>query len=104
MADKKGKTTNNASLWEENKFELFAEVLANLENNFSISLRKLALKKSANNAVYKHIKNTFEMEMDNKIFKEDNVDQVKGNATKLEYTTYSKNIKGSHSFIPKFLI
>ena len=28
------------------------------------------------------------MEMDNEIFKQNNADQVKGNATKLEYTNY----------------
>ena len=60
------------------------EVLANPENNFTISLEKLALKKSANNVVFEHIKNTLEMEMDNKIFNQNYADQVKGNATKLE--------------------
>ena len=44
------------------------------------------------------------MEMDNKLFKQNNADQVKGNATKLEYTSYHKNINGSPSFIQKFLI
>ena len=39
------------------------------------------------------------MEMDNEILKQDNADQVKGNATKLEYTDYGKNINGSLSFI-----
>ena len=74
----------NARGWTENKFELFAEVLADPENNFVISLENLALKKSANNEVFEHIKNTFELQMDNEIFKQNNVDQVKDNATKLE--------------------
>ena len=52
----------------------------------------MTLKKLAKNAVFEHIKNIFEMEMDNEIFKQNNADQVKGNATKLEYTNYGKNI------------
>ena len=40
MADKKGKTTKNASRWTENEVELFAEVLADLENNFVIYLEE----------------------------------------------------------------
>ena len=47
-------------------------------------MEKLAQKKSFNNEVLEHIKNTFEMEMDNEIFKQNNADQVKGNATKLK--------------------
>ena len=68
MADKKGKTTKNAKRWTENELDLFAEVLVDPENNFAISLEKLALKQSANNEIFEHIKSTFEMEMDNKIF------------------------------------
>ena len=44
------------------------------------------------------------MEMDIGISKQNNADQVKGSATKLEYTNYGKNINGSPSFIQKFLI
>ena len=43
MADKKVKP--------ENKLELFAEVLADLESNFVISLEKMLLKVSAINKV-----------------------------------------------------
>ena len=78
---------------------MFAEVLADLENNFAISLEKLSLKMSTNNKVFEHIINTFEMEMDNEIFKQNNDDQVKDNPTKLEYTNYGKNINDSPSFI-----
>ena len=39
------------------------------------------------------------MEIDKEIFKQNNADQVKGNATKLEYTNYRKNINDSPSFI-----
>ena len=104
MADKKGKTTTNAKRWTKNNLELFAEIPAEPENNFAISLEKLALKKSANNEVFEHIKDTFEIEMDNEIFKQNNADQVKGNATKSEYINCDKNRNGSPSFIQKFLI
>ena len=69
MADKKGKTTKNARRWTENELELFVKVLAYLENNFALSLEKFALKKSANNEVFEHIKNTFDTKMDKEIFK-----------------------------------
>ena len=62
MADKKGKTTKNAGQ--------FAEVLPDAENNFVISLEKLVLKKSANNAVFKDIKNTSETKMGSETFKQ----------------------------------
>ena len=39
----------------------------------------------------------------NKIFKQNNAGQIKGNTTKLEYTNYGKNVNGS-SFSQKFLI
>ena len=90
MADKKDKTTKNNKRWTENELELFAEVLADLENNFAISFEKLALKKIANNEIFEHIKSTFEMTMENEIFKQNNADQVKGNATKLEYKLRQK--------------
>ena len=67
MADKKDKTTKNARQWIENEPEPFAEILADPENNFTISLE--AIKKSGNNEVLDHIKNTFEMNMGNEIFK-----------------------------------
>ena len=75
-----------------------------LEYNFTIYLEKLALKKSANDEVFEHIKNTFEMKMDNEIFKQNNADQVKDNATKLEYTIYGKYKSCSPPFIKKSLI
>ena len=67
-------------------------------------MEKLALKKSPNDEVFEYIKNTSEMAMDNEIFKQNNVNQAKGNGTKLEYTNYGKNINGSPSFIQNFLI
>ena len=44
MADKKVKTMRNARQWAEKELELSAEVLADPENNFAISLEKLALR------------------------------------------------------------
>ena len=41
------------------------------------------------------------MEMDNKIIKQNNGDQVKSNATKLEYTNYCKNLNVSPYFYSK---
>ena len=73
-------------LWYQLK--LFAEVLAGPESNFAISLDKLVLKTSANNEVFEHIKNNLWDEMDNEIFKQNNADQVKDNATNLQYTNY----------------
>ena len=52
---------------------LFAEALADHENDFAISLEQLGLKKSANNEVFDYIKNTVEMEVDNEIFKQNKV-------------------------------
>ena len=78
---KKGKTIKKARGWLENGFELFAEVLADLENNFSISLEILSLKHTVNNEVFEYIKNILEMEMDSKLLKQNIADQVKGNAT-----------------------
>ena len=63
----------NAKRWTENELELFAEVLGDSENNFAIFLEKLTLKKLANNEVFEHTKNTFEMEMDNAVFKQNNI-------------------------------
>ena len=54
------KTTKNARRWAEDKLELFAELSADKENNFALSLEKLPLKKTSNNIVFEHIKNTFE--------------------------------------------
>ena len=65
MTDKKDKNTKSTRRWTEN--ELFAEVLVDPENNLAISLESLTLGKSANNEIFDHIKNTFEMEMDDEI-------------------------------------
>ena len=67
MTDKKDKNTKSTRRWTENELELFAEVLVDLENNLAISLESLTLGKSANNEIFDHIKNTFEIEMDDEI-------------------------------------
>ena len=67
MTDKKDKNTKSTRRWTENELELFAEVLVDPENNLAISLESLTLGKSANNEIFDHIKNTFEMEMDDEI-------------------------------------
>ena len=67
MTDKKEKNTKSTRRWTENELELFAEVLVDPENNLAISLESLTLGKSANNEIFDHIKNTFEMEMDDEI-------------------------------------
>ena len=77
--------------WE--RVWVFAEVLANSENDFAISLGKLALN-WFNNEVFEHIKSTFEMDMDNETFKQNNVHQIIVNATKLKYANCGKDING----------
>ena len=93
MSNRKDKTTINARRWTDNKLELFTEVLADPEIFFFFG------EISTNNEVFVRVKNTFEMKMDNEIFKQDNTDQVKDNATKLEYTNYNKNVNCAPSFI-----
>ena len=94
MSNRKDKTTINARRWTDNKLELFTEVLADPEI-FFFFFGEI----STNNEVFVRVKNTFEMKMDNEIFKQDNTDQVKDNATKLEYTNYNKNVNCAPSFI-----
>ena len=72
--------------------------LADPKNFFPVSLEKLALKKSSNNEVLEKIPSRWKWKPIFKFF------QVKGNATKLEQTSYGKNISGPPSFIQTFLI
>lgn len=44
MTDEKHKNTENFRRWTENQLKLFAEFLADPENDFAISLAKLSLK------------------------------------------------------------
>ena len=45
--------------WRNNEFEEFPKVLPDNENAFTVSLEKLALRKSANNEVFSQRKNYF---------------------------------------------
>ena len=49
--------------WTEEEAEKFAKVLADPVNGFVFCLDRLALKKSSNNAVYEHIKKSFDKEL-----------------------------------------
>ena len=65
---------------------------------------KLVLKMSASNEIFGDIKYNYEIEVDDKMFIQNNADQAKGNAAKLEYANYGKNLNGSAALIQKFLI
>ena len=41
--------------WTKERVKKFTEILANPVNGFAVCLERLALKKSPNNEVYKHI-------------------------------------------------
>ena len=55
--------------------EKFSEILADPTNNYAASLEKLALKKSSNNELLKHIKNTFDEELNDREFKLMNIEK-----------------------------
>lgn len=59
---------------------------------------------SASNEIFGEIKYIYEIEVDDEMFIQNNAGQAKGNAAKLEYANYGKNINGSSAFIQKFLI
>ena len=59
---------------------------------------------SASNEIFGEIKYIYEIEVDDEMFIQNNADQAKGSAAKLEYANYGKNINGSSAFIQKFLI
>ena len=54
----------NARRWTPTELDALADVLANPENNYAITLDKLALKKSSNNEVFDHIRIDFLKEID----------------------------------------
>ena len=81
MAPKKQK---NARRWTETELDCLADVLADPENNYAISLDKLALKKSSNNEVFEHIKIDFVKEMENEDFRARNAEHFKGKPPKLD--------------------
>ena len=66
---KKGKCKESQRCWTKEKIEKFSENLADPTNNYAASLEKIALKKSQNNKLFEHIKNTFDEELNDGEFK-----------------------------------
>ena len=57
------------------EIEKFSEILADPTNNYAASLDKLALKKSSNNELFEHVKNTFHEELNDHQFKLMNIEK-----------------------------
>ena len=72
---KKGKCKESQKHWTKEEIEKFSEILADPTNNYAASLEKLALKKSSNNELLKHIKNTFDEELNDREFKLMNIEK-----------------------------
>ena len=72
---KKGKCKESQRHWTKEEIEKFSEILADPTNNYAASLEKLALKKSSNNELLKHIKNTFDEELNDREFKLMNIEK-----------------------------
>ena len=62
LNSKKGECKESQRCWTKEEIEKFSGILADPTNNYAISSEKLALKKSANNELFEHIKNTFDEE------------------------------------------
>ena len=77
MASKKKQEPKNSRRWTECELEIFADVLAEPENCFAVTLEKLALKKSSNNEVFDHIQNAFVSEMAKEEFQLRNIEHFK---------------------------
>ena len=69
MRNIKKKCATRARNWTISELELFAQVLADEENSFAISLEKLALKKSANMEVFGCLKKVFDVALKSDVFK-----------------------------------
>ena len=54
--------------WTKEEIGKCSEILADATNNYAASLEKLALKKSSNNELFEHIKNTFYEELNDREF------------------------------------
>ena len=74
---RKAGSGSNARRWTPDETEAFAEVLADPENNFALSLEQLALKKSSNNEIYDLIRERFLSILETDEFKENNSKNVK---------------------------
>ena len=66
---KNGKCRKSQRRWTKEEMEKFSEILADPTNNYAASLEKLALKKSSNNGLFEHTKNTFDKELNDGKFK-----------------------------------
>ena len=66
---KKEKRKESQRLTTKEKIEKFNEILAGSSNNYTTSLKKLALKTLSNNEIFDQIKNTFDEELNDHEFK-----------------------------------
>ena len=86
--DKKGQRVKNSRRWKNEEKVLFAEVLADTDNNFLVAIEKLALKCSSNEEVFGHIKNLFEISLQDERFiklnEKNNFTDKKGNLKQYE--------------------
>ena len=71
----KGKCKESQRRQTKEEIEKFSDILADPTNNHAASLEKLALKKSWNNELFEHIKNTFNEELNDREFKLINIEK-----------------------------
>ena len=64
MAAKLKMSGKHSRRWTKSEINLYAVVLAEPENQFAVSLEKLALKKAANNELFEHIQASFTSKME----------------------------------------
>ena len=85
--DKKGQRVKNSRRWTNEEKALFAEILADTDN-FLVAIEKLALKCSSNEEVFGHIKNLFEIALQDERFiklnEKKNFTDKKGNLKQYE--------------------
>ena len=83
--------------WTDTELKYFASVLADEGNDFALQLDTLALKKSANEAVFRDIKADFEARLSEQDFKEENDKEIENNPKRfelpLELTTEKLRVK-----------
>ena len=72
---KKGKRKESQRCWRKEEIEQFSKILADPTNNYAASLEELSLKKSSNNELFEHIKNTFDEELNDREFKLMNIEK-----------------------------
>ena len=86
--DKKGQRVKNSRRWTNEEKALFAEVLADTDNNFLVAIEKLVLKCSSNEEVFGHIKNLLEIALQDERFiklnEKKNFTEKKGNLKQYE--------------------